>query len=435
MMMMTNRWAFAAVTAAALAGCAPPAAGPAPSAAPDPARLAELYRSQDCFGLRDALASADGRGGAAVDFYRAAAAVAFGRPDEAIPELRRFLASPEASADGERRQTARELLGDAYVRTYRYGDAAEVYATLAGDAATDSAGRENAANVRGLWGALAATSAQTIEASGPARLQTTRDAANLVNVAVTANGRTIDFVWDTGANLSTVIESTAREMGFRGLDATVNVGSSTGTMTRAHVGVAPELRIGGATVRNAVFLVFPDSALAFPQINYQIRGIVGFPVISGFGATTVMRSGDLVLGDTAAADAGGEQNLCLRGLMPIVAAEHAGQRMHFGMDTGAQTTSLYPPFHAARRALVEASGAPAQVQTGGAGGMRQVRAYSLAPLTLTIGGREATVPRVSVYVDPTADDSDKLFGNIGQDVIRQFESMTLDFRRMQLRFR
>lgn len=423
-----------AALAVALGACAAPAAGPAPSAAPNAMRLAELYHSQDCFGLRDALAGHDGQGGPVLDFYRAASAVAFSRPDEAIPELRRFLASPEAAADDRRRQTAHELLGDAYVRAYRYGEAAEVYAALAGDASTDSAGRDNAGNVRGLWGALAGTPAQTVELPVPVRIPTTRDRANLVNVAVQANGQTTDFVWDTGANLSTIIESTAREMGVRVLDATVNVGSATGTMTRAHVGVASELRIGGATVRNAVFLVFPDSALAFPQIGYQIRGIIGFPVIAGFGATTVLRGGELILGDTAGGDLG-EQNLCMRGLMPIVAAEHGGERLHFGFDTGAQSTSLYMPFHAARRALVEAGGAPSTVQTGGAGGMREVRAYSLSPLVLRIGGREATVPQVRVYTEPLANDSDRLFGNIGQDVIQQFEAMTLDFRRMQIRFR
>jgi predicted aspartyl protease len=420
-----------------LAACAPPAAGPAPMAAPvaaaDAERLAELYRRQDCFGLRDALAGM--RGGAVVDFYRAAAAVAFNRPDEAIAELRRFLASPEAAADPARRQSAYELLGDAYVRTFRYGEAAEVYAALSGEASADSSGRENAANVRGLWGALAGTPAQTVEAPGPVRLTTTRDRANLVNVRVESGGQSIDFVYDTGANLSTVTASTAREMGFRVLADSVRVGSSTGGSSYARVAVAPELRIGGATVRNAAFLVFPDSALAFPQINYQIRGIIGFPVIAGFGATTLTRGGELVLGDTAAVDAAGEQNLCLRGLMPLVAAEHAGERLHFGFDTGAQSTALYPPFHAARREAVEASGEPSTVQVGGAGGMRQVRAYTLSPLVLRIGGREATVPQVRVYIEPTSSDSDRFYGNIGQDVIRQFEAMTLDFRRMQLRFR
>lgn len=416
----------------ALAACGAPSAGPAPRVA-DVARLDSLYRAQDCFGLRDALAGM--QGGAAVDFYRAAAAVAFNRPDEAVGELRRFLDSPAAAADGARRQTAYELLGDAYVRTGQYARAAEVYAALAGDAAADSAARENAANVRGLWAALARTPAQTVEAPGPVRVATTRDRANLVNVQVEAGGQRIDFVYDTGANLSTVSESTAREMGFRVLEDSVRVGSSTGTDTYARVGVAPELRIGGAAVRNVAFLVFPDSALAFPQINYQIRGIIGFPVIAGFGATTIMRGGELVLGDTAAADAGAEQNLCMRGLMPLVAAEHDGQRLHFGFDTGAQATSLYPPFLAARRALVEAGGAPSAVQTGGAGGMRQVQAYTLAPLVLRIGGRGVTVPQARVYAERTTDDSERVYGLIGQDVIRQFDAVTLDFRRMQLRFR
>ncbi len=416
-----------------LAACGAPAAGPAPVSV-DEARLAELYRAQDCFGLRDALAGYGAQRGGALDFYRAAADVAFSRPDAAIPELQRFLASGSAAADDRRRQTAYELLGDAFVRTGRYGDAAEIYARLAGEASTDSTGRENAANVHGLWAALAGTPAQTVEMPGPVRLATTRDRAGLVNVAVAANGPAVDFVWDTGANLSTVIESTAREMGFRVLDATVNVGSSTGTLTRARVGIAPELRIGGAAVRNAVFLVFPDSALAFPQIGYQIRGIVGFPVIAAFGATTVMRTGELVLGDTAAGGGEDEQNLCMRGLMPIVAAEHEGERLHFNFDTGAQTTSLYPPFHAARRAAVERGRAPTAVQTGGAGGMREVQAYSFSPLVLAIGGRAVTVPTVSVFTEKTTDDSEHVYGNIGQDVIRQFESMTLDFRRMQIRF-
>lgn len=423
-----------AAAVALLTACGAPASGPAPMVATaDLARLDSLYVRQDCFGLRDALAGM--QGGAVVDFYRAAAAVAFNRPDEAVGELRRFLDSPQAAAGAARRQTAYELLGDAYVRTYRYAEAAEVYARLADDASVDSAGRENAGNVQGLWSALAGTPAQTVEAPGPVRVATTRDRANLVNVEVTSGGQTVSFVYDTGANLSTVTESTARQMGFRVLDDSVRVGSSTGSASYARVGVAPELRIGGAAVRNVAFLVFPDSALAFPQINYQIRGIVGFPVIAGFGATTLTRGGELVLGDTAAMDADEEQNLCLRGLMPLAAAEHNGERLHFGFDTGAQTTSLYPPFLAARRALVEAGGAPTAVQTGGAGGMRQVQAYTLAPLVLRIGGREATVPQVRVFAERTGDDSERLYGNIGQDVIRQFEAMTLDFRRMQLRFR
>lgn len=125
-----NRRVVAATLWLLLAACGAPAAGPAPVGA-DAERLAELYRRQDCFGHRDALAGMRA-GNPAVDFYRAAAAVAFNRPDVAIGELRRFLASRPAAADPARRQTAYELLGDAYVRTYRYAEAAEAYAAFAG---------------------------------------------------------------------------------------------------------------------------------------------------------------------------------------------------------------------------------------------------------------------------------------------------------------
>lgn len=81
--------------------------------------------------------------------------------------------------------------------------------------AADTAARENAVNARGLWAALAGTPAQTVQAPGPVRVATTRDRANLVNVEVESGGQWIGFVYDTGANLSTVTASTAREMGFR----------------------------------------------------------------------------------------------------------------------------------------------------------------------------------------------------------------------------
>ena len=141
------------------------------------------------------------------------------------------------------------------------------------------------------------------------------------------------------------------------------------------------------------------------------------------------------LRDALAGAQGGAVVGFYRAAVALVAAEHAGERLHFGFDTGAQSTALYPPFHAARREVVEAGGEPSTVQVGGAGGMRQVRAYTLAPLVLRIGGREATLPQVRVYAEPTSDDSDRVYGNIGQDVMRQFEAMTVDFHRMQLRFR
>ncbi|HEU0013122.1 MAG TPA: retropepsin-like aspartic protease [Longimicrobium sp.] len=421
----------ALVLAAALAACTPSAPPARPAADVSPARLAELYESRDCFAMRDLLAGAPRGGPPALDFYRAAVDVAFNRPEQAVPELRRFIDA--GGGDAEMRARAYTLLADAYVRTYRYGEAADSYRTLAGMGA-DSAGRADAANVLGLWEALRGAPAQTVEAAGPVRLATARDRANLVNVEVEANGQRIPFVYDTGAGLSTTIETTAREMGMRMLDATVMVAAITGGRVRARVAIAPELRLGGATVRNAAFLVFPDSALAFPQIGYQIRGIIGFPAIEAFGATSLTRDGAIVLGDTVAREEG-PSNLCLNGLTPIIAVEVGGQRLHVGMDTGAQNTDLFVSYFQAHRAELEAGGAPDTVQFGGAGGMRRAPAYTLRDFDLRVAGRDVRLPRVRVYVERTSAASEQLFGNLGQDVFGQFESLTLDFRSLHLRLR
>src|SRR4029078_8069324 len=114
----------------------------------------------------------------------------------------------------------------------------------------------------------------------------TRDRANLMNIPVGEAGKEERFVFDTRANLSTIGETLARELGVRIIDRQILVGTATGARATSRLAIAPELRIGAATARNVVFLVLPDSALKFPQIGYEIRGIVGHPVIAALGEVT-----------------------------------------------------------------------------------------------------------------------------------------------------
>jgi hypothetical protein len=72
---------------------------------------------------------------------------------------------------------------------------------------------------------------------------------------------------------------------------------------------------------------------------------------------------------------------------------------------------------------------------GGAGGIRQVPAYALPSVQLDIAGRPVTLRDVRVLTESTMERSEFLFGNLGQDVFSQLESMTLDFRAMELRAR
>jgi hypothetical protein len=223
-------------------------------------------------------------------------------------------------------------------------------------------------------------------------------------------------------------------MGFRIIDRQIQVGTATGARAAARLAIAPELRIGGATVRNAVFLVLPDSALSFPQIGYAIRGIVGHPVIAALGEITLTRDGHLRAPAHPSAAARGEQNLCLDGLDNLVRGRLGGQTLLFGLDTGAKSSSLFPPYYRRNQAAVDA-GRAAEIQIGGAGGMRHLNVRFIGPVTYDVGGATATVPEIAVGLEPSQSRSDYADGDIGQDVISQFAEMTLDYRAMQLRLR
>ncbi|HET7463183.1 MAG TPA: aspartyl protease family protein [Longimicrobium sp.] len=420
-------------TAALLLGAAALAMPPR-ARAQDAAGLAALYDRHDCFAARDALKTAPA--GVSADelaFYRGWVASAFNRPADAAAELRRYLASGAARADAAHRRAAEQLLADVLVREHRYGEAADAYARVA--AATADSTRGDLANNAALFGALRGAPAQTVTFGGDVDVPLTRDRANLMNLPVGAAGKEERFVFDTGANLSTIGETLARELGFRVIDTRISVGTATGGRAAARLAIAPALTIGGATVRNVVFLVLADSALKFPQIGYEIRGIVGHPVIAALGEVTLTRDGHLRAAARPSAPAStGEANLCLDGLDNLVRGRIGPQTALLGLDTGARNSTLFPPYYRRNRAAVD-SGRAATVRIGGAAGMRTLNVRYIGPVAVTVGGSTATLPQVTVAMEPSQGRSDYADGDIGQDVITQFAEMTLDYRVMQLRFR
>lgn len=419
-------------TALLLAACA--VATPLHARAQDAATLSAIYDRHDCFAARDALASAPSSPSAGeLAFYRGWVASAFNRPGEAATELRRYLASPAASNDEKHRRAADQLLADVLVREYRYGEAADAYARVA--VATRDSTRGDLANSAALFAALRDTPAQTVAFTSDVDVPLTRDRANLMNIPVSAAGKEERFVFDTGANLSTIGETLARGLGFQIVDTRISVGTATGAQAAARLAVAPEFRIGGATLRNVVFLVLPDSALSFPQIGYEIRGIVGHPVIAALGEITLTRDGHLrAAARPSATAANGDQNLCLDGLDNLVRGRVGAQTVLLGLDTGARNTTLFPPYYRQNQAAVD-SGRAATIRIGGAAGMRNLNVRYIGPVAFSVGGATATLAQVTVAMEPSGQRSDYAAGDIGQDVIASFAEMTLDYRAMQLRFR
>jgi hypothetical protein len=249
-----------------------------------------------------------------------------------------------------------------------------------------------------------------------------------------------DFVFDTGAGLSTISESFADELKLKRLTGTLLVNGSTGARNRSSLAVADTLYLGTVLLRNVVFLVLPDSELTFSQINLSIKAILGLPIIAKLGELHILQEGLLTMQPEARPNpcnmkpVGWWSNLALNGWSPIISVVVEGDTLSFHFDTGASGTELYPTYLARHRGRVLREGVAAKSERGGAGGIVQSDVYRLKNLGMEVAGRRVMLHKVDVIADATASRGDTFYGNLGQDVIGKFPEMVLDFKHMYVSF-
>jgi hypothetical protein len=248
------------------------------------------------------------------------------------------------------------------------------------------------------------------------------------HVPLTINGFEIALTYDTGADLSVLIMSLAKKLGIGIIDVPIQVGTITGEKIDARVGVAADLRIGNMTVRHALFLVMKDEYFYIPEIKRQIQGVLGFPVLAAMREVTFTRKGELLIPSVPQTQ--GEQNLALSGFKPLIEGHYRGKRLTFVLDTGANRSDLWPPFLEILPDEIKDSAELRTERFRGAGSRREVKAYSLGDLVLKISGQDITFRRIPVFTEYTTENSRFFYGNLGQDLVRQFPSLTINFENM-----
>lgn len=395
-------------------------------------KINELFKSRQYFDLRDSLEKIKGDSNDLL-FYRGAVANRFNELEKSAKLLQRYIKN--ADKNSPLLADAYEILADNYTKEFEYGKAADTYKYLIDNfrGKVDEVRLKGFENVYGLWNALRLVPPQTASVKTDSEIQGARDVAKLLNIPVEINSQKMDFIFDTGANISTMSVSTAQKFGLKIIEADVSVGSSTDINVKSKLAVAPEMKIGNAIVRNAVFLVMEDKALSFPQANYQIHAIIGLPVMQSLGRISISKDNKVSI-PVKSSKQKVEPNMYFEGLHPIVAGYHQNKRLIFSFDTGAVATSLYLPFFKANEAEITKDTQPQKVKIGGAGGYKEVMSYRVKEVELFIGGKTAKLSNISVLTEQTNDISIFYYGNLGQDLIKQFEKMTLDFRAMQISF-
>jgi hypothetical protein len=117
------------------------------------------------------------------------------------------------------------------------------------------------------------------------------------------------------------------------------------------------------------------------------------------------------------------------GLTPIIECKVEGHDLPFSFDTGASDTDLlvryYQRFQSESKTWKKRT-----IKTSGAGGVVKRKVYIQRQINLGIGNQTVSLRNISVHTSGTGSNNDELYGNLGQDVVANFDSFTLDFSTM-----
>lgn len=388
------------------------------------------YERKHYFDLRDALRQYDGLSSIVLSYYRGVRDNKFNRLESSIKHLRTFIRYADAQTDGDKLIDCWEILGDDYTKAFRYEEAAGIYRTILdrfGDR-LDAERKADMENYVRIFSALKKVPVQTAEIKQKTVIQFVEGGY----IPMRLNTIDLQLGLDTGANYSFIMRSLAQKTRMKIIDADINIDNVAGQVLIADLGVASKMEIGHAELENVVFLVFEDRDLFFERAKFQIKGCIGFPVVASLGEVVFHKMSSLTIPATPSSTR--LQNLCLDELTPIVAGYYRGQRFAFCLDTGAGKSVLYPPFFKTFKQELKKHYPLQSEKVQGLGGFREIPAYVIKEAAISFGNKRAIFRNLPVLTDFTLDVSHFFFGNIGRDLLNQFNTMTLNFKSMFVKF-
>ncbi len=396
-------------------------------------RLAELYHERNYFGLqREFNADSTTTKPAERLFYQAVLHNAYNRPQASGQTIALLLKNFPKALNDTLRKALFNLEADNAIKLYRYQQAANAYRSIITQCKTDSAERADLENSIALWGAIAEVPEQAIIQNRNAILHWRKDKIGLLQLPVGHRTDTCDLVFDTGANISVITESSAKKLHMRVYPVKLDLGAgTTGQTVQSSLAVADSLWLGPILLRHVIFLLLPDSMLEFKQAGYRQQGIIGEPLMAQLRQMTFYGDGRLEIPVKPLSMQ--PSNMALDGAMPIVAYEVNGQLLPFRFDSGASTSVLYAPFYRRFEKLVKTSGQAYQLRTGGVGGtINTAEAFKLPNVKFKVSGKTFGMPAISVRTTPVGQEPDLFYGNMGLDIFGSFQRLKIDFTSMSL---
>lgn len=360
-------------------------------------------------------------------FYKAVYANVCNKPEQSI----QYLDNLENNKKEKSFQSFSywKLKNDNYVKLFDYKAAYETSKVLTTKFEKEFSKEElqDEINSMRMWEVLQNQNPQSIEIFDTISVGTIRDKADLITTRVTANDVNSSFVFDTGAGISCIAQSMANRMGLIILrDNNIEIMSLTGVSSKVHIGVAPNLTIGNLKIHNTPFLIYPDAAFTFANGAYVINGIIGFPIAKDLGTITIEEN-KLSFSKTAS-PVDYEKNMFLEQLRPILILSFHGKKLPFNFDSGAKESHCYKPFYELFKPYLDKNGQVITETFAGAGGQEITHSVlEINNVELALNKEKLILKRLKVDRDNYSIYGKTDYGNIGQDLIGNFEKAIISF--------
>jgi predicted aspartyl protease len=352
---------------------------------------------------------------------RGALAAAFNDPATAERLLRGVIRGEPRS---DKADDAYALLAYVHLRTGQYERFATLYQAWAAAFPASPNVRDERENFEKYRG-------RPNQVNGPRRRSVVRhDADGFLMLPVSIDGKTDDFIFDTGAFQSAMTELEARKLGLTVQNDARTAVDISGTRTAFRTAVAKEVTIGSMTFRNVSFAVIAAGG-AFADVDV---GIIGLPIILAMGGIHWSHSGTAEFGAPLPA-ASAASNLVFDKSRLVLRAGVLGKEVRSSLDTGAISTDLNANFADLFPDAV-AAGKKGSSDLNGIGGTQTFPSVELAELIFTIGPRPVPLrPAVVTMQRNSGAGGECCVANAGLDLLKQGAGFVLDLSTMTLQLR
>jgi predicted aspartyl protease len=379
--------------------------------------LRAAYESNRIFVLRSDVAGA----AAAPLFYKGTLAAAANQISTAVKELHSVI---NAAPDSDQAYEAHDLLGNMFFRNGMYQDAfVEIRAAL-----KERPNASDAKQMLPIATGLNNLPVMTVASLRPSTLQIEPKSTFL---PLRLDGHDAEFFFDTGAGISIIGESEAKELGIpaKAIEGKMDDASGRG-VSGLRIALAKNLIIGGLHLQNVPFVVISDTGEPWNSLPIKRRGIIGIPVLLAMRTIRWKPTGSFELGFPGNALNLTTCNALFHNSNPVIDVQVSGKHLDFTLDTGAVNTDLNPAFAEALPALLK-TGTPEKQSIEGLGGTTEGQSVLLPSVTLQIDGRAAVLRPAHVFTEHG--NGAWAAGNLGMDILSQASAFTLDFSAMTLR--